>query len=410
METLAQGPRRGGILPAPAWDLLDRLTAELAIPFTLTDSHGAVVASTGGCRVGQVDDRAAHVLEAGDPLEVLGPSTQGASEAAVYTPLVLSGRAAGVLIAHGDPEVVRMPARISAVAIGLALDFATAASLLGKENVNPGWLLYRLLRGSRVEAQQARVIAAIFGWNLFVQRVAIVVMSGGPGMAVQASLHPRDADGVVRRLLGASATTTPFGQMDETEWVIFVQHEPREPWSRVREIAQQFKAEFSASGGPVNVGIGEPHLPVSPILALRRSYREAMYATRVGPRLDGRLGIYELRTLGPAAFFAPSSPSRRNIAALVLEPLREHPATLDTRIYLARNLSVAATAAELGLHRHTVRNHLERVFHTTGFDLRSLDGAVQLKLALLVMASNPSPGDPFMKESRQRFPRNSRLP
>jgi sugar diacid utilization regulator len=374
--------RRGGILPAPACDLLDRLTAEMDVHFTLTDLHGTVVASTGGLPAGQIDPRAVAVLEGGRPLENDDEGAPGGPFACV--PVRLSGRVAGALLVHGAPARVRSTARAAGVAIGLALDFAEAASSIGRESVNPGWLLYRLLRGSREEALHARVVAAIYGWNLCVQRVALVV-AAADGAAVSRT----DPMEVFERLLGAAARTTPYGQLDDGQWVILPEFAPRESRQRLRELAEGVRAQLAPLA--VHVGIGEPHLPVSPIPAVRRSYREAIYAARLGPRLRPEQGVYELRALGSAAFFAPSSPSRRNLASLVLEPLGEMPGVLGTlRVYLAANMSVADTAGQLGVHRHTVRNHLERVFDLTGLDPRSLEGAVQLKLALLVAASDPT--------------------
>lgn len=374
--------RKGGILPAPACDLLDRLTGEMDVPFTLTDLHGTVVASTGGRVAGRAERWVAAALESGQTLEAGGEWGAQGSEPGVFAPVRLSGRLAGVLMAHGPPERVRPVARVCAVAIGLALDFAEAASSLGHENINPGWLLYRLLRGSREEAMHARVVAAIFGWNLCVQRVAVVVTAPAP---LSAGPDPLD---LIGRLLGPAARTTPFGQMDDAQWVVLPEYDPRESRARLRELAATIRAQLAPA--EVHVGIGEPHLPVSPVLAVRRSYREAIYAARLGPQLGAGHGVHELRGLGSAAFFAPSSPSRRNLAALVLEPLRDQPAVVETlRVYLASNMSVADSAAALGVHRHTVRNHLERAFDLTGLDPRSLDGAVQLKLALLVAASDP---------------------
>ncbi|HLM69350.1 MAG TPA: helix-turn-helix domain-containing protein, partial [Longimicrobium sp.] len=231
----------------------------------------------------------------------------------------------------------------------------------------------------------ARVVASIYGWNLCAQRVAIVVAARGTPAAVP-RLDPMEA---VERLLGPAARGTPFGQLDDGQWVILPEFQPREPRQRLRDLAEALRAQVAPL--ELHVGIGEPHLPASPVLAVRRSYREAIYAARLGPRLRPEQGVYELRALGSAAFFAPSSPSRRNMASLVLEPLGQMPAVLGTlRAFLAANMSVADTAAGLGVHRHTVRNHLERVFDVTGLDPRSLEGAVQLKLALLVAASDPT--------------------
>lgn len=391
MDTPAHGLRRGAILPAPACDLLDRLTAELNVGFTLTDLHGAVVASTAGQPAGRLDRHALHVLENG-PVGEAGPS--GASPGGFYLPVRLSGRIAGVLAAHGEGPEVAVAARVAAVAIGLALDFAEAASSLGRENVNPGWLLYRLLRGSRHEAQQARVVAAVYGWNLYVPRIAVVVVIPPDPRPTPRLRHRPDPQEVLRHLLGAGARTTPYGQIDEAQWVVLPGYEPAAGRERVRELAERIHSTLTSAGYAADVGIGEPHPAASPVPAVRRSYREAVYAARQGARFQGEAGVHELRSLGSAAFFAPSSPSRRNLAALVLEPLREHPLVLETlQSYLESDMSVAATAAKLDLHRHTVRNHLARVFGLTGLDPRTLDGAVQLKLALLVAASDPDVDD-----------------
>jgi sugar diacid utilization regulator len=360
------------------------------IPFTLTDLQGVVVASTGGQHAGQVDRRAVRLLERSDPARESADARGAETGGSVYLPLRLSGRVAGVLIAHGDPERVRTVCRVAVIAIGLALDFSEAASSLGRDSVNPGLLLYRLLRGSRDEAQQARIVAAIFGWNLFVQRVAIVIIAPESPRAKSRGLSVEDPMELLRRVLGGAARTTPFGQVDESQWVVLAHHEPHEPWASLRQLALRIQTTFISAGWDAEVGIGEPHLPVYPVLAARNSYREAIYAARLGPRVMGGHGPYELRGLGPAAFFAPSSPSRRNLAGLALHPLRDHPVVLETlRAYLASNMSVADTAGHLGVHRHTVRNHLGRVSALTGLDPRSLEGAVQLKLALLVLASEP---------------------
>ena len=330
--------RRSTILPAPACDLLDRLTAELGIKFTLTDLHGMVLASTAGDLAGQQDRVIANAAYHGS-----SPSEPGR----VFVSLRLSGQPAGMLVAYGSTEEVESATTISAIAIGLALDFAEAASELGHDRLNPGWLLYRLLKGSVADAQQARVMAVILGWELTAQRVAIAVevrypnSNGGARGSVLETI-----DRVIR-----GRGNTPMGQISECEWVAFVRHEPGANWSHVRGIAETLHRELSLGGTEVAIGIGEPHLPVQPLASLRRSYREAAYALRIGSQTTAAGGVFEFRGLGPIAFFAPSSPSRRKLAALVLEPLQRNEGLLATlHAFLSTNMSVAATAAELGLH------------------------------------------------------------
>ena len=370
-----------GIMPAPACDLLDRLTAALGIDFSLTDHHGATIASTAGQPAGTVDLTAASILEGGHALYI------DSAAGAIYVPVHMNGRQVGALVAYGDGEDVRSAAPIAAIAIGLALDFAEAAASLSAETVSAGWLLYRLLRGSRHEAEKARSVAAIYGWNLFVQRVAIVAAArpsdDGPGLRAQQS-HD-----VLAAALGEERRGTPFGQVDDRRWVALLGYEPDQPWSAVVDVADRIAGGFAAHGLAVDIGIGEPHLPVQPVKALRLSYREALYAVRVGRQVQTGEKVHQLRSLGAAAFFSPSIPSRRRLARLVLSPLQQQPVVLHTlSTYLANDMSVARAADVLGIHRHTVRNHLERVQELTSMDPRSLEGAVQLKLALLALPSD----------------------
>lgn len=374
----------GAILPAPACDLLDRFTAELDVGFTLTDLHGAVVASTGGAVAGRVDAAAAELARA-----PAGPEADAPAGDRLYFPVQLGGRRAGILIVHATGERAALAGPVVATALGLALDFAEAAASIGGDRINPGWVLRGLLRGTRHEAERARVVSSIYGWNLFVQRVALVVVAPAADLR-RSPASALDPLGAIRGILGSDAPRTPFGQVHETEWVVLVKHDRGDAWSRVVQLAEAIHASMAQGGVRASVGIGEPHLPVSRVMAARRSYREALYAARLGPRLSGKPGVFELRALGAAAFFAPSGPSRQHLASLVLAPLRDQPAVLATlATYLASDMSVSDTALHLDLHRHTVRNHLERVFSLTGLDPRTLEGALELKLALLVATSDP---------------------
>lgn len=368
---------RGSILPAPACDLIDRLTKQFDVPFSLTDLHGAVVASTADLVAGHVDPVAARVAQES------AFDHQGGE--AVYVPINLSGKTAGVLIAHAPDEEVQNLAHVAAITIGLALDFAEAASTLGRDNVNPGLLLYRLLRGTREEASRARIVAAVYGWNLFRQRVALVVLATSALRQVDRTRgDPRTA---LKDVLGSESKDTPFGQVSETQWVMLPEYEARDAWSRLNGLAESIRVAFDGIGIENSVGIGYPHLPFNPVQAVRWSYREAVFAARIGRRSRGP-GIYDLRSLGSVAFFAPSASSRRRLAGLVLDPLEKHPNVLETlQTFLAANMSVADAAEQLNMHRHTVRNHLERVRELTGLDPRVLEDAVQLKLALITHAS-----------------------
>ncbi|MBW3552467.1 MAG: helix-turn-helix domain-containing protein [Gemmatimonadetes bacterium] len=403
MATRNRAARPHPIVPSAARELLERLTTSLEIPFTITDDKGAVVASIGGRARGQIEVNALTVLQQGSPMEVTGDSVlrwhleggespsiavEGgafAAGAAVYLPLKV-GDSAGVLIAHGEPEDVRVPARTAVPCVEVALEFARAAAVMVREGVGPDLALYRLLRGSRAEAYEAQLIAKVAGWDLRVPRAAIVAV---PFRRNGNGTHPLSARmlGAVLEVLGDRAPHTPFGRLRGHEWVVLPEVEP-DGKASLRALAHELTNALADNGAGPTVGIGELHDHSRTVLALRQSYREALYSARCGSRIHGEPGVYELDALGAAAFFATGR-SRRRLAARLLDPLRGQQDLLDSlHAFLRANLSITDAASRAGVHRHTIRNHLERIHELTGLDPRDLDHAVQLCLALLIQANN----------------------
>lgn len=406
MATRKRATQPRPIVPSAARELLERLTSRLEIPFTITDDKGGVVASTGGRARGQVEVNGLTVLQQGSPMEVTGdsvlrwhleggesPSTavEGgafATGAAVYLPLKV-GDSVGVLIAHGEPDDVRMPARTAVPSVELALEFARAATVTVRQGVGPDLALYRLLRGSREEAYEARLIAKVAGWDLRVPRAAIVAVpftGNGNGNGGRRT-SPRSL-GRLLEVLGERAPHTPFGRLRGDEWVVLPEIGP-DGQASLRSLARQLSDALTSNGAGPAVGIGDPHDHAETLLALRRSYREALHSARCGARLHGASGVYDLDALGAAAFFTPGGRNRQRLARRLLEPLTDQQDLLDSlRAFLRANLSVGEAADRAGVHRHTIRNHLERIHELTGLDPRILEDAVQLRLALLVQPSS----------------------
>lgn len=390
------------IVPSAARELLERLTSSLEIPFTVTDDTGAVVASTGGRARGQLEVNALTVLQQGTPMEVTGESVlrwhlEGgeapsieveagafASGAAIYLPLEV-GDSAGVLIAHGEPDDIRMPARTAVPAVELAFEFARAAALTVREGMGPELALDRLLRGSRAEAYEAQLVANVAGWDLSVPRAAIVAVPLGHDGNGKRGMSARTFGGLLDAL-GERAAYTPFGRLRGQEWVVLPEIEPEGP--SLRSLAGKLTDTLASNGARLAVGIGKLPDHGQALLALRHSYREALYSARCGARLSGEPGVYELDTLGTAAFLAPRG-SRRRLAGRLLDPLTDQEDLLDSlRAFLRANLSLGEAARHAGVHRHTIRNHLERIHELTGLDPRALEDAVQLRLAMLVRPNN----------------------
>lgn len=394
---------RGRIsVPSAAPELVERLTTALGVRFTLTDGMGAVLASTDTHPRGQIDPTALSVLRGGKPIEYDTEAEAPASDAdaddletadhtkagllapepGIYFPIRVNGRVDGVLIAHGAPDEVRTAARSAAAAAGLALEFARGASVSARQGLAPDLALHQLLRGSRAEAHRAGLVAKVMGWDLTVPRIALVVATG-PANGAAGALGP-DQYEMIAKYVDTVVPGTPFAQLELSEWVLLPELSPRSDRPPARQLAEDIRAALLQAGVSAVLGLGESHAERS-LPALRRSYREAVYAARCGERLGGKGGVYLLRDLGAAAFLVPSPSTRHRLADRLLQPLRAHPDILRSlQAYLATDGSVATAADSMGLHRHTIRNHLERARELTGLNPRSLDDALQLRLAVMI--------------------------
>ena len=125
---------------------------------------------------------------------------------------------------------------------------------------------------------------------------------------------------------------------------------------------------------------------------LGRAYRQAGHALDAAAR-SGRSPVFFAETgSGLAGLFADQAV--RDFAAGVLRPLtdRDRSALLPTlRAWLAHNGQWDAAAAELGVHRHTVRARIARAGELLGRDLTAADSAdarMELWLALRVQSGD----------------------
>ncbi|MGH7464317.1 MAG: PucR family transcriptional regulator, partial [Longimicrobiales bacterium] len=314
-----------------------------------------------------------------------------APEPGVYVPIRVNRRVGGVLIAHGQPEEVRTAAYTAAAAAGLALEFAQGASVSARQGVAPDLALHQLLRGSRPEARRAALVAKVMGWDLSVPRIALVVAARQANGAAPA-LGP-DLYAMITKYVDTVVPGTPFAQLELSEWVLLPELSSRSDRLPLRQLARDIHGALLQAGVTAAVGIGESHAERS-LPALRRSYREAAYAARCGERLSGEGGVFLLRDLGAASFLVPSPAARQRLAERLLQPLCSSPDILRSlKAFLDAGGSTAAAADAIGLHRHTIRNHLDRASELTGLDPRALDDAVQLRLAVLIDSDQIPPED-----------------
>ena len=93
----------------------------------------------------------------------------------------------------------------------------------------------------------------------------------------------------------------------------------------------------------------------------------------------------EYADLGPlAAFLDGRTPGELRLLAAVLDPLAgsEEDLVATLAAFLGHNGQMEAAAADLRIHRHTLRNRMRRIHQLLGDDLNSADSRAQLWLAL----------------------------
>jgi purine catabolism regulator len=130
----------------------------------------------------------------------------------------------------------------------------------------------------------------------------------------------------------------------------------------------------------VRVGVGNPRRGVS---GLRLGFFEARQAAQTGP------GVHHVAPLSVAGLLLGNLDlPLRELGHGVLAPLIEHDAghgselVATLRSYLAHDCQPAATAADLVLHRNSLRYRLGLVERLTGRDLDRLTDRIELWLAL----------------------------
>lgn len=134
-------------------------------------------------------------------------------------------------------------------------------------------------------------------------------------------------------------------------------------------------------GLEVPIGIGTPVPPEH----VSRSMRQAVSALETSRRLgtpieylDGAAHEFLIRVASPSYLEA--------FASAALDPITRSRGGEDLlrtlHLWFVERRSIEATAERMGIHRHTVRNRIQRIAQLIGHDLDSIDTQTELWLAL----------------------------
>jgi purine catabolism regulator len=345
----------------------------------LLDLHGLPMAATSK----EAESRAERVW---DELGSSRPEGTGFSLTLVdrghhvwIQPVGPQGRVEAFL-AVGKPEALTQFDRIVAGhALSLvAIELAKARAVAEAERRLQGDFFDSLVRGDVAAADASRELAR-FGFSKGddVQVYSFETASGAAGGAKPESAPDAELPWAAEDLFSRAGGGFLISPASSGAHVL-LQADPQ------RDLGQLLKALSERLGVEVRAGTGS----VVAVVDVARSLRESRYALQVC-RLEGwssagfeDLGTYRL-------LLSMTEPDAlRAFAESLLAPLdaydRDHGGELATslRAFLANNARWETAAAELYVHRHTLRYRMRKVEELTGRDLSSSFDRMEFWLAL----------------------------
>ena len=363
-HVLTRAVMEGGGVEAVAASLADVVGAWVL----LLDLHGMPLAATPPA----AEQRTPRIWE---ELRVSRPEGVGFSLTLVdrgqnvwIQPVGAQGRVEAFL-AVGKPEPLSQADRIVAAhALSLfAIELAKSRAVAEAERRLQGDFFDALSAGT-VSPQEAARGLARFGFEREA-RVAVLALEGG---------DPDELAYVAEDLLSRSGVAYLVSPAQDAVLLLL----PEDPDPDVERLRKSIAERVGAGG--VRLGAGSPAAPQD----VGRSIREARYALQVC-RLEGwdsagfeDLGTYRL-------LLSMTDPDAlRAFADSLLEPLdaydRDQHGELraSLRAFLQHNARWETAAAELYVHRHTLRYRMRKVEELTGRDLASSFDRMEFWLAL----------------------------
>ncbi|MEV5484557.1 MULTISPECIES: PucR family transcriptional regulator [Streptomyces] len=393
-------------------ELLARLAAHLDGWAALYDASGAVVAAApdwAARRAARLAEDVGRLRERPAPASSVVSDTEGDDRVELQS--LGTGRRARGVLAVGTAAPLGTAERYavhSAVAL-LTLTTERSRALQDAEARLGAAVLKMLLAG---EPDHARAVAGRLYGGLLDAPFRVVVAEPVPAEeqssgAAGGAVSPRGLDGLADAMDSAAARTGEalLAVPDGGRLIVLVAD-----GGAAAAACAAYAAEAEARAGAqprargragrgesgrretVAVGLSAPTGP----MAAAHAYRQAEQALSVARRRGRALVEHEDVAAGSVLPLLADD-AVRAFADGLLRALREHDATgrgdlvASLRAWLARHGQWDAAAADLGVHRHTLRYRMRRVEEILG---RSLDDAdVRMELWLALKATSTSEGN-----------------
>ncbi|MGW5212151.1 PucR family transcriptional regulator [Streptomyces sp. NPDC004051] len=384
--------------------LLTALAAQVEGWTALYDASGAVVAAApewAGRRAARLTEEVRRLRERPAPASsvVAGPENPEIDDRVELHSLG-TGRRPRAALAVGTAAALGTAQRYavhSAVAL-LTLTTERSGSLRAAEQRIGAAVLRMLLAG---EADHARAVAGDLYGGLLDAPFRIIVAETGAAPAARAQGDPNgEALDALAEVVESAAARSGEAVLvvPERERLVVLAADGGAAVSACCDHAAGLEAVRSDGGAHEPLaGVGEDELvvglsaPAGPIAA-SAAYKQAGQALSVARRRGRVLVEHEQMAAGSVVPLLADD-AVRAFADGLLRPLHEHDATgrgdlvASVRAWLSRHGQWDAAAADLGVHRHTLRYRMRRVEEILG---RSLDDPdVRMELWLALKATSP---------------------
>ena len=200
-----------------------------------------------------------------------------------------------------------------------------------------------------------------------------------------------DKDSIVTELLKGMFSPQSgdyITSVDESGVILIKAVEPQTSHEELEEIADTIVAMMNTEA-MLNVRVSFGTI-VSELKDVSKSYKEAKMALDVGKIFyeEKRVVAYSTLGIGRLIYQLPINLCRIFIEEIFGDnlPLNFDEETLTTiNKFFDNNLNVSETSRQLFVHRNTLVYRIEKIWKSTGLDLRNFDDALTFKIALMVV-------------------------
>ncbi len=343
--------------------LVEQVAPSLVHNVNIMDAAGLIIGSLDASRIGTLHDGARNAAGRGETVQIAPGDEQQGTRPGVNIPLILDGRVVAVVGVTGTPAEVLPVAQVLVLTVQmLIMQERLRDNASWRESATRDILSSLSLR----KLTEGRLIAALQGidaplqppWNL------TGILHLGASRSVLLLRQLRDVSGVVAAdiygavwVLSGSSTALSLALLQQrlqqpgSKSLRFLTGRVGATMVQLTDDAERLSA-LLAWPGLIGTSAGEPCSEI-PLDSLG---------------LELAIAVLPDELLG-------------DVAGSVLDPLGE--VLRETaRVFLREELSIAHTAAALGVHRNTVVQRLDRIELLTDLNIRRFSCAVSMRVAL----------------------------